>query len=97
MLKMPSNSDLYRIYDYYGINHQLFKLAEECSELAQASIKLGLGRQEKPLIDNFIEEIADVLVLIEQMQLALDIKDENVENIIYKKISRQLDRMYKGE
>jgi NTP pyrophosphatase (non-canonical NTP hydrolase) len=48
----------------FGIEKQLIKLAEECSELAQASCKQHLYGDN---LDNLAEEIVDVVMVITQI------------------------------
>ena len=53
-----------KIADYYGLRNQLKQLAEECSELSVESlhyIREGRG------IERISEEIADVLIMIQQI------------------------------
>ena len=47
-------------------------------------------------INNIIEEIADVLVMLRQIQYYYGISDEDIEAVMNYKIGRQLDRI-KGE
>lgn len=55
-----------RIIEKYGEEYVLRQLAEECSELSKASLKMiRAQRRETPVLpldarDNFIEELADV-------------------------------------
>ena len=55
-----------RIIEKYGEEYVLRQLAEECSELAKASLKMiRAQRRETPVLpldarDDFIEELADV-------------------------------------
>jgi NTP pyrophosphatase (non-canonical NTP hydrolase) len=51
----------------FGPKHQLRKLAEECSELAAAALRLSES-QTPELIDHLGEEIADVEILIDGMR-----------------------------
>lgn len=63
------------IKDYIGTPALLEQFAEECSELAQASLKYARKlRRENPtpkteqeILDNLHEEIADVLVCIDEL------------------------------
>lgn len=91
-----NRSDVWKIIEHYSPDRQILKSAEECSELAQVCIKVGLGSKKKRDIDNIVEEIADVTLMLEQLKMILDIDERVVEDIVYKKIARQLERM-KGE
>jgi NTP pyrophosphatase (non-canonical NTP hydrolase) len=61
--------DLYlRVIKKFGVSHQIQKLTEECGELISASARLLNNEGNKILSNNFFEEMADVLILIEQME-----------------------------
>ena len=59
-----------RIIEKYGEEYVLRQLAEECSELSKAALKMiRAQRRETPVLpldarDNFIEELADVQNMI---------------------------------
>lgn len=73
-----------RIADFYG-DKQLWKLAEECGELIQALSKyVTTGDKNKS-----IEEIADVRIMLAQIEYILNIEDD-VEPMIDYKIDRTL-------
>ena len=81
-----------KIINHYGTAHQLVKLCEECAELTQQAAKCydkGI-----PYSDDMIEEIADVLVMIEQFKTVMSQPDRNLlEDHITYKLRRQLDRI----
>lgn len=83
-----------KIYNHYGLDHQLEKLGEECLELA-----LGILHRDKPGNENFrniVEEMADVKNIIEQIeQQNLDIEKGIMAWTEYK-TDRELDRIEKG-
>lgn len=81
-----------KIINHYGAQHQLVKLCEECAELTQQAAKCydkGI-----PYSDDMIEEIADVLVMIEQFKAVMSqpARDLFEDQIVYK-LRRQLDRI----
>ena len=77
-----------KIADHYGPAHQGNKLMEEIGELITASTKSD--------IDHFVEEMADVAIMIEQMAYLL--KKENLfAEIKEKKIGRQIKRIEEEE
>ena len=77
------------IADHYGIEKQLHQLAEECSELAvEASHSARKGVTLK-----IIEEMADVLLMIEQVIYLANIAIEDIDECIKFKIDRQLERI----
>ncbi len=96
--------DLLKIIEHYGVKHQCKKLNEECYELIEA-----IGEYEEDYIkvdcneewvlpfmkEHLTEEIADVMVLIEQIRHYYNISSEEVTKIFWSKVDRQLDRMSK--
>lgn len=74
------------ILRYYGEDHQQEKAIEEMAELISA-IKHKDRR-------NYIEELADVQVMIEQLFQALDFEEQQRYIVtMYYKIERQLERI----
>lgn len=73
-----------KIADHYGYEKQKNKTIEELIELADAIIH----DQE----DNIIEEIADVLIMLNQIIYLKEIS-EDVDDVIKKKTARQIVRM----
>lgn len=81
------------IADHYGIKKQLRQLAEECSELAvEASHSARKGTTVK-----IIEEIADVLIMMEQVIYLAKIDRCDIEDCINYKLDRQMKRIKEGE
>lgn len=78
------------IAEKYGKESQLRQLQEECAELIVASSKI-LRNSDKS-INNLIEEIADVRVMIEQIEYLYGIKSLVEDEMIYK-VERQLERI----
>ena len=77
------------IADHYGIKRQMHQLAEECSELAvEASHSARNGTTVK-----IIEEMADVLIMIEQVIYLAEIDMCDIEDCINYKLDRQLERI----
>lgn len=75
-----------KIADHYGYEKQKNKTVEEMIELADAIIH----DQE----DNIIEEIADVLIMLNQIIYLKEIS-EDVDDVMKEKIARQIVRMKK--
>ena len=89
MKRMIKNPRIMEIADHYGIEKQLHQLAEECSELAvEASHSARKGVTVK-----IIEEMADVLLMIEQVVYLANIAIEDIDECIKFKIDRQLERI----
>ena len=85
----------------HGITTQTLMLAEECSELVKAASKccryfsnLQPGDPVPPhLIENLIEEIADVDIMVEQMKMEYYITDSQVEDMKEAKLCRLKQRL----
>ena len=73
------------IADHYGKEHQTIKAIEELAELIQALAKGD--------IENIIEEIADVRVMLEQIEYLYGISDDAITLRMCAKLWRQLERM----
>ena len=81
------------ILKHYGITEQVSKLKEECRELIEAADGYINGTDSKA---HFLEEIADVLVMIEQMIMHFNAQGK-VDEIKRFKVKRQLGRMEREE
>ena len=93
MKRIIANTKIMEIADHYGIEKQLHQLAEECSELAvEASHSARKGVTVK-----IIEEMADVLLMIEQVVYLSGIAIEDIDECIKFKIDRQLKRIKEEE
>lgn len=91
--------DLLKIIKHYGVNHQQRKLNEEVFELQEAILEFEhdeytyYSEVEKSLKNHITEELADVMVLIEQFKLYYGISSEEVVKIFWQKVNRQLERI----
>lgn len=81
----------HKIADYYGTEHQAVKAIEEMAELQKELAKFTIG--DGGDIDSIVEELADVMIMIEQMRYCFDTHNIDVPKIIDAKLSRQLKRM----
>ena len=91
--RIIANPRIIEIADHYGIVKQLHQLAEECSELAvEASHSARKGVTVK-----IIEEMADVLLMIEQVVYLSGIAIEDIDECISFKIDRQMKRIKEEE
>ena len=89
MKRVIKSPRIVEIADHYGIEKQLHQLAEECSELAvEASHSARKGVTVK-----IIEEMADVLLMIEQVVYLANIAIDDINECIQFKIDRQLERI----
>ena len=94
--------DLLKIINHYGIENQKRKFSEEADELRDAIVEYQkMFRVVSPTILNnqykkhIAEEIADVMVMLEQIRLHYEISLNDIKNIGKQKVKRQLKRMEK--
>lgn len=91
---------VHEIAFHYGVGSQCEKAVEECAELIVAVMhlknKAASIHEAVERCDNLASEIADVLIMCEQLAYLYSIGEVVKDKIEYK-ISRQLDRMKKGE
>lgn len=73
------------IFDYFGEEQQKQQLIQELAELIQAITK---GDEE-----NFIEELADVQVMIDQFTICNPKLDAKYQEIQFEKVKRQIKRI----
>ena len=89
------------IIDSIGLPAVLEQLAEECAELAQASLKYArLLRGDNPTpktkeqcIDDLTEEIADVLLCINILYYSEIIDEYHIVDIMNSKLARWKERL----
>jgi NTP pyrophosphatase (non-canonical NTP hydrolase) len=94
---------LKRIAYHYGYESQSIQLVEECAELIQAVSKYRRATAERaqPLADyrktlvleNLIEEIADVEIMLAEVKILLDISEGTLDTIKQFKLQRTINRM----
>lgn len=75
----------------YGQTEQSRLAMEECAELIQAINKVH--RKKKGAINHLTEEIADVLIMIEQLKIMYNITDDDIQHWIDYKCERQINRL----
>lgn len=83
-----------KIADYYGLRNQLRQLAEECCELSTESLHFI---RECGGMERLFEEMADVLIMIQQVIHLLGCGREDIEKYAEFKIDRQLDRIQREQ
>lgn len=81
------------IAEHYGYETQREQLVEECAELIQAVSKCK--RSIPGSYDNFKEELADVLIMAQQLRYIIG--EESINDIIDKKLNRQIERIKANE
>ena len=93
MVIMIDEENVKEIAEHYGLKNQLRQLAEECSELSvESSHSARKGTTVK-----IIEEMADVMIMIEQVIYLAKIDKCDIEDCINYKINRQLERIEEEE
>lgn len=83
---MIDKNKLQQYIDTYGTEKQSMVAMEECAELIQAISKRV--RKGTSVDDNLAEEIADVLICIEQLKMMYAISDSKIEQWIEYKMNR---------
>lgn len=78
------------LLEHYGPPEQMRQTIEECGELIVALRHFERG---KATYDDVIGEIADVIIMCEQMRFAFG--QEKVNETIDRKLSRQMERAAK--
>lgn len=73
-----------------GIKLQSVIAMEECSELIKEISKFIRGKGNK---DNLIEEMADVLIVIDQLKLMYNISSAEIEEMVHFKTMRLKGRL----
>lgn len=95
---------LLEIINHYGVMHQLKYFQSEVFELNEAIITFEKSEEESEYSgvsvsrlaqerEHIVEEIADVMVMLEQFKLYYDISSEEITNIFWSKVDRQLERI----
>ena len=78
----------------YGTHNQMLKCIEECGELSRAISRIlielssGDGFTTEESEKNLYEELADVLIMIDQMMMLFDCRDK-----VFEQGARKLDRL----
>lgn len=91
---MISIKDRYEVYKdaiaLYGPRHQLTVAIEEMSELTKEICKNNRGNDNR---DHIIEEVADVYVMLEQLEIIFNIEPREVLEVMNAKIERLAKRV----
>lgn len=87
--------DLLKIINHYGPLNQQKYIHSEYFELDEAIFDFEYGENQngKLLRKHIAEEIADIMVMLKQLQYYYKIGDEYVEEVMKEKIDRQLERI----
>ena len=104
---MLEKDNYLKIINHYGINNQQRKLAEEVFELQEAIMELQHYEEYacdfdyqttlKKQKEHITEELADVIVILEQFKRYYNIPDDEIEKIKEFKVKRQMERIDNNE
>lgn len=99
---------LLKIINNYGVMPQLKYFQSEVFELNEAIINANIFdfiveeytdiKGNRPaFIKHIAEEIADVMVMLKQLQYYYEIEDKEIEEVMKQKVDRQLERIEKED
>ena len=87
---------MHKAIELFGVEKQSMIVMEELAELTQAVSKIN-RRYNQETRDNLIEEMADVYIILEQLELMRDIDEEDIDDIIDLKMKRLKERIEEVE
>ena len=92
MLNERNKSLCWRVLARYGCEHQLNMVIEECSELQKAVCKIirDNGHITDEHDENLREELVDVMVVCQQMFLAMRMDTDEINDRAKAKLERAL-------
>lgn len=84
-----------KIAGKYHIENQTLQLAEECVELTKEALKTNRNKAyfNEEQQERLVDEMADVLVMIEQMIRLYGLSHDKIAERINQKVDRQIKRM----
>lgn len=98
-MEFDKNAAIAKIANHYGLEAQLDQTIEECAELILAIRKYKrncVDVVDVKVRDNFVEEIADVSIMIKQLKyLMVGLDDYKIGVLENAKLKRQLERIKK--
>ena len=80
----------------HGENKQSLMACEELAELIQAVSKVR-RKYNRETLDNLVEEIADAMIMIEQLKIMYNLDMEDIEDIIDLKMKRLKEGLENGK
>lgn len=93
-VEIPSQQ---RVLGRYGADAQAMVHCEELAELIQSISKMRRvrngGQDDAEAYDNLVEEMADVLICMEQIQTMYEIPNHTIQNMVFQKCARQEARL----
>ena len=89
-----SKNDINYILKHYGNEKQTAKAGEELAELIQVINKyIACCISPEAFREKLIEETADSIIMMNQLMIAYEIKDDEINEAIHKKLVRQIERI----
>ena len=85
-----------QIVDMYGTKRQRYKSVEELSELMTLVVQ-DANEPGKVPVESIIEEIADVYIILKELQLIYLIRDDDIRPWIDHKLNRTIARCKRSE
>lgn len=85
-----------KIVKRYGMPIQSTIAMEECGELIQAISKMKRDASDHNY-EHLVEEMADVYIVLDQLQFMFNVKQEDLDNMILFKQSRNEARLKYGD
>ena len=94
--ELPLVKKIQQIANYYGIDNQVSIAQEELAELIQALSKYRRANDCADVLNAYadvIEEMADVTLMLKQIQHLFRIDPDDVTAVVKEKVERQLHRI----
>ena len=86
-----------KVLEKYGFSHQLLKLGEECTELAQVIFRYAQGEINKETTGNLLEEFIDVYIMQEELIQHFQERIEDLEELFNVGAKYKLTKALKEE
>lgn len=87
-MKINNKDVLDKAIKKYGVEKQLLVCMEEPAELIQAISKVERYPEDSTRMQDLIEEMADVTICLEYLKLIYNIRQEELEEWINRKVKR---------
>lgn len=87
-MEMKNKDVLEKAIKKYGVEKQLLVCMEEPAELIQAVSKVERYPEDSTRMQDLIEEMADVTICLEYLMLIYNIRQEELDEWINRKVKR---------
>ena len=87
-MKKTNKDALEKAIKKYGVEKQLLVCMEEPAELIQAISKVERYPEDSTRMQDLIEEMADVTICLEYLKLIYNIRQEEIDGWINRKVKR---------